>query len=177
MSTDPKRPKGCENCQKPCKIHLTQIVDGKIIKVDMCDSCPHAKELEEPKELGLVQSLIVQMLNSGNGEEMLRIVCPKCGFTLEDFKKRSRLGCPDCYDVFMPVLEEHLGNMHRGLHHVGKRPKKASESNEKLQTEIMDLTKKLDEAVVAERYEEAARLRDQIKDVKSRMENQDSQSK
>lgn len=175
-----KRPKDCQNCQKPCTIHLTQITDGKVSKVDMCETCPHAKDISEPKQFDLVQSVLSQVLNqqkeTGNATTE-SLVCPHCHFTLEDFKERSRLGCPRCYDVFMPVLESYLSNMHRGLTHIGKRPSAASLSEQSFTTEKEQLSKELTEAIANERFEDAARLRDQIRTIEAQIKEKEKTEK
>jgi protein arginine kinase activator len=69
----------------------------------------------------------------------------------------------------MPVLEPVLANMHKGVSHLGKVPAKALQRRS-LQDRISELETKLQEAVVAENYEDAARFRDQIKLVRDESE-------
>ena len=88
--------------------------------------------------------------------------CPACGFTQGDFKKAGRLGCSTCWQVFEAGLQPLLKAMHKGERHVGKVPKKAAQTVA-ISEKIKALTAELDQAVRAERYEEAAQLRDQVR--------------
>jgi protein arginine kinase activator len=88
--------------------------------------------------------------------------CPTCGFTQADFKKSGRLGCGDCYTTFADGLESLLKTMHKGTRHVGKAPH-ITQPSRLVQDSLKLLQTQLDQAVAAERFEEAARLRDQIK--------------
>jgi len=155
------RPPGCENCKNPCTIHLTQIVDGVMHKVDLCANCPNAKNVDDPTGFSIAD----QLLGLGAGEEMGAgkgdLVCPTCGFTQSDFKKLGRLGCADCYETFEEGLSALLRNMHRGIEHKGKAPAKLRERLE-LANKLDTLKKDLGEAIKEERYEAAADIRDKI---------------
>ena len=90
------------------------------------------------------------------------VKCPNCGFTQADFKKAGRLGCSLCYQTFAEGLEGLLKSMHKGVKHVGKVPVALRQSRD-LSDRLKHLQKKLDKAVTAEDFEEAASLRDEIK--------------
>ena len=62
-----------------------------------------------------------------------------------------------------------LGNMHKGTTHVGKVPRRAVE-RKSLYDRLTQLQGDLDQAVKAERYEDAARVRDEIHQVKQAFE-------
>jgi protein arginine kinase activator len=79
-----------------------------------------------------------------------------------DFKKTSRLGCPACYEAFSEELAPLLGAMQKGTQHAGKVP-----ASEKVTTEIEGLKKALERAVAAQDFEEAAKLRDRVRDLKA----------
>src|SRR2546421_9466314 len=88
--------------------------------------------------------------------------CPVCGFTQADFKKTGRLGCSGCYVTFSEGLGSLLKAMHKGIEHVGKLPHRATRQME-LSDKMRTLTNDLENAVKNENYEDAATLRDQIK--------------
>ncbi len=79
------------------------------------------------------------------------VVCPLCGQTLTKVKKEGKFGCSRCYDTFAPYLDltPFVGTGYR-------------EKTEKERAQ--DLKKQLQEALKKEDYEEAARLRDQIRE-------------
>ena len=94
--------------------------------------------------------------------------CPSCGFTQADFKKAGRLGCSECYTTFADGLEGLFKSMHKGTRHVGKVPAALKQSRD-LNERLKYLQKKLDKAVTAEDFEQAANLRDEIKVAKDQL--------
>ncbi len=91
--------------------------------------------------------------------------CERCGFTPAEFKKLGRFGCPACYEAFRNLVDPMLENMHNGISHTGKVPTRALERRsvyDRLTRLEIDLT----EAIKSERYEDAARARDEINQVK-----------
>src|SRR5471030_2296038 len=115
-------PLKCDLCSKPATVHLTQIVNNKVHKVDLCESCAQAKGVTDPSGFSLADLLPKASLNS---EPFSGMRCEQCGFTQGDFKKHGRFGCPQCYDTFKTALDPLLENMHKGTVHAGKVPQKA----------------------------------------------------
>jgi protein arginine kinase activator len=103
-------------------------------------------------------------------EECAGLKCPACGFTQSDFKKAGRLGCPECYETFAEPLKGLLKTMHKGTRHVGKMPE-ALRHGRDLSDRLKNLQKRLSQAIEAEDFEEAAILRDEIKQATARATN------
>ena len=145
---------------------MTQIVGGKMQKVNLCEACSKEKGVNDPTGFALADLL----LGMGAAQDIERsssgVTCPVCGFTQADFKKTGRLGCSACYDVFGESLEAMLKNMHKGSEHVGKAPASLIRTRE-LDAQIRDLQSSLERAVADEEYEKAADLRDQIRRIES----------
>lgn len=152
----------CDLCSKPATVHLTQIVNNKIHKVDLCEACAQAKGVTDPSGFSLADLLLKASLNP---EPTGDVRCEACGFTAQDFKKTGRFGCPSCYQYFGGLLEPMLDSMHKGIAHTGKVPRRALERRS-LHERLSLLETELDSAIKAERYEDAARFRDEITQVK-----------
>ncbi len=157
----------CDVChEKEATVFLTQIVGGKMQKVNLCETCSKEKSVSDPTGFDLADLL----LGLGAAEEIERSPngskCPVCGFTQADFKKTGRLGCSACYDVFSEGLEAMLKNMHKGSEHVGKAPA-GYLSSHRNDARLKSLQSSLDQAVAAEEYEKAADLRDQIRNIEA----------
>ena len=157
-------PLKCDLCSKPATVHLTQIVNNKVHKVDLCETCAQAKGVTDPSGFSLADLLLKASLNpetpTATGGR-----CGRCGFTPAEFKKQGRFGCPDCYDAFRNLVEPMLENMHNGISHTGKIPTRAivrRTFHDRLTKLELDLTA----AIKSERYEDAARTRDEINQVK-----------
>ncbi|HEY9154592.1 MAG TPA: UvrB/UvrC motif-containing protein [Opitutaceae bacterium] len=156
-------PLKCDLCSKPATVHLTQIVNNKVHKVDLCEECAQAKGVTDPNGFSLADLLLKASLNPEAATSGLR--CENCGFTQNDFKKHGRFGCPHCYETFKAMVEPMLDNMHKGTQHTGKVPQRALD-RKSLYDRLTRLEDDLDEAIRSERYEDAARYRDEIHQVK-----------
>src|SRR5262249_22696527 len=109
----------------------------------------------------IVHTLIGSHLGPETGE-LVRLTCPVCGIKYMEFRAQGRLGCPHDYSVFRNGLAPLLQRIHRATRHVGKAPRKAMPSGDRL-VEIARLRRQLQSAVDAEAYEEAARIRDLLR--------------
>jgi protein arginine kinase activator len=161
----------CEVCKcNDASVFLTQILEGKMQKVNLCDACSKEKGVQDPTGFALADLL----LGIGAAEEIEKGApnqkCLVCGFTQADFKKTGRLGCSTCYQTFSEGLESLLKAMHKGTEHVGKLPERAARQL-KLSDEMRALNDNLQKAVAEENYETAADLRDQIKQLEHELAN------
>lgn len=153
----------CDVCQqKEATVFLTQIVGGKMQKVNLCEACSKEKGVNDPTAFALGDLLKGMGAAQDFDRGLEARKCPVCGFTQADLKKTARLGCSACYDIFAHDLESMLKNMHKGLEHIGKAPA-AYQRTRQLDQKIKSLQSNLDKAVAAEQYEKAADLRDQIR--------------
>jgi protein arginine kinase activator len=161
----------CDICKKNvATVHLTQMVEGKTKKVDLCEACSKEKGVDDPTGFSLADLLLglgaaqeIEQASAG-GE----IKCPHCGFTQADFKKAGRLGCSECYKVFAEGLESLLKTMHKGTKHVGKVPLVFRQSQD-LADKLKSLQKKLEKAIANEDFETAATVRDEVKALRTQM--------
>ena len=153
----------CDVCKtNPATVFLTQILDGKMQKVNLCESCSKEKGVTDPTGFELADLLLglgaAQELEKGTGGQR----CPVCGFSQADFKKTGRLGCAACYETFAEGLDSVIKAVHKGTRHTGKIPARLAG---KLQVEarIKELQDQLNKAIETENYEAAADYRDQIR--------------
>ena len=147
----------CDVCkQNEATVYLTQIVEGQMQKVNLCESCSKKKGVTDPTGFALADLL----LGLGSTENVGSPVeqdeaCAACGFTQADFKKTGRLGCPECYRIFGDGLDSLLKAMHKGTRHIGKIPSRQAK-HLAMADRIGSLRDRLDNAVAKENYEEAA---------------------
>lgn len=161
----------CDICKKNvATVHLTQMVEGKTKKVDLCEACSKEKGVDDPTGFSLADLLLglgaAQEIEQASAGGEVR--CPHCGFTQADFKKAGRLGCSECYKVFAEGLESLLKTMHKGTRHVGKVPQVFRQSQD-LNDKLKSLQKKLEKAISSEDFETAATLRDELKALRAQM--------
>lgn len=153
----------CDVCKSnQATVFLTQIVEGKMQKVNLCESCSKEKGVTDPTGFALADLL----LGLGAAEEMERgggvQKCPVCGFSQADFKKTGRLGCSNCYETFGDGLQSLLKGMHKGTQHLGKTPTRVAKTMER-DAQMKTLQRDLRKAVGEENYESAAEIRDKIR--------------
>lgn len=166
-TNEPKRPAGCEGCKKPCSVFFTQIVNGEAGKVSMCGDCPMAKSLQDPAQLGLLSQLIgpTKTAPVAAGEK-----CPVCGFTPGDFKKLNRLGCPHCYEYLSGFLGDLIRHVQPQAEHHGKAPH--HHEGTLALSRLKNARIELESAVSREKFEDAARLRDEIRELEKKIESE-----
>jgi protein arginine kinase activator len=156
----------CQFCPNPATVHLTDIVNKKKREMHLCEACAREKNLipDSPQALNvpaLLQLVLGQMpapLRASSPDT----VCPECGTPYAHFRAQGRLGCPHDYDVFRSLLEPLLDKVQNGaIRHVGKAP--ARFRRRLARARRGELEAQLKHAIDGEHYEEAARLRDQIR--------------
>jgi protein arginine kinase activator len=90
--------------------------------------------------------------------------CPGCGMSVADFRSKGRLGCTRCYDAFRVELLPLLQRIHEAQMHTGRLPAVIGTPPPPVDDRsLTDVRRRLEDAVRGERYEEAARLRDELR--------------
>lgn len=155
----------CEYCQKrEATVHLTRVSDGNVKKLHLCQDCAENSGVDIGAPISITDLLLGLGKHTGITEDKKSAgarVCASCELSLAEFKKRGRLGCPLCYETFRNDLLPLLRSMHHSNKHIGKIPRHVSADIRK-EGEIAGLKRKLNEAIVREEFEEAAKLRDSI---------------
>lgn len=155
----------CEMCgNKQATTFLTLVVNEQVKKMHLCEACAAASGLDGAHPISITDVLLgLGGKKNTVSAEASRKSCPQCHMRLTDFKKTSRLGCPACYETFADELAPLLESMQKGREHVGKKPSRMA-AEEPALARLSALKESLNAAVRAENYEEAARLRDRIRD-------------
>lgn len=161
---DPVSPPLCDLCKAaPAAIQFVEQRGNETRKISICHGCA-AKQGISHNGSSLtfnLPSILAAMSSLVEPEE--DVVCSFCGLTGTQFRENGRLGCAQCYEVFEEILKPIIKRTQSGMDHRGLVPARLAPSVEK--AEIIELRKKMEELVKAERYEEAARLRDKIKEL------------
>ncbi len=162
----------CDFCDKKATVFLTQLVEGQMKKVCLCDACAKERGVTDPTGFSLADLLLGGMaagkgsvttaktaVAAGGGRR-----CPSCGFTLDDLRRVRRFGCSDCYATFGEEVSQMLRGLHKGTSHIGKVPDGLM-ARQVLNQRLEELRSRLDQAVSSESYEEAAGIRDEIRNI------------
>ncbi len=168
----------CDRCgEREATVHDTGVSGGQVHETHLCEQC--AQELGvSAANGGVISGLItpgVLFAPVQGAARAASLRCEHCGLTFAEFRRSGLMGCAGCYEAFehrlIPLLERaHEG----GIQHRGKVPRRALSSSRmrraghdidegpSLAERIEALRRALDEAVRAEAYEKAARIRDEL---------------
>ena len=169
----------CEACkQAQATVHLTEIVNDQMTELHLCEQCANQKGAQVESHFGLADLLseLADFSKQPEAEETPVKICPSCGMTYEDFRKVGRLGCASCYTTFKRSLGSLLKRIHGSPIHLGKSPARLVKPAA-AKTELAELKRKLGKAIEKEEFEEAARLRDQIRRMEQQQEQQEKPKK
>src|SRR5579863_4699952 len=179
----------CQKChQRQATVFFSQTVGNQTTQSHLCEVC--AKE--ETKAYGVMNPFsfnpfaafsdflnnfmawddgAIAEVNSGRTKPAMvdpQLQCPYCGYQLSFFRQNGRLGCTKCYESFKAVLDPLVSSIHGNVRHVEESSTSepvapAPDDRRSQRPEIVEIRKMIEEAIKSEKYEEAARLRDEIK--------------
>ena len=164
----------CDICKvRQATVHLTEVINDQVTKLHLCEECAREKGEEMQSHFGLTD-LISGLMDMGTAipEQEIKgkteVRCPSCSMTYDDFRNTGKLGCGECYEVFKKNLGKLLRKIHGSDRHVGKMPF-GGEKVAKEQDDLKRLRDDLNELVRSEKFEQAAVLRDRIKDLEKKI--------
>lgn len=157
----------CQRCHKNvATVHYREIMNGVTRDYYFCPSCANqgVGAMDKGQSIG-IDEILAGLMGLQQNKEELR--CPKCNLTYSEFKKIGKVGCEKCYDVFAKKLEPVLKQLHGNVQYKGKLPKDNSDTTDKM-SRLKELKDELAKRVQAEEYEEAAKIRDMIKELENK---------
>ena len=152
----------CNRCPKQATLHITEVLgEDRVEEVHLCEECAKKYLYEPQKKAGKAADVLAE---EGEPDALGGKQCEACGIKFVEFRNHGRLGCPHDYDAFKEDLLPLLESVHGDTRHVGKVPRRLPRARG-AQLELAQLRRKLQQAVTEEAYEEAARIRDRIKEL------------
>lgn len=156
----------CEFChKKKATVHYTEIVKNQMVKMNLCEACAREKGIDVYSKFSVTDLLAGLSDIEGAKSVSEELECSGCGMVYREFKEVGRFGCAECYATFGEILAPLFETIHKSSKHVGKVPKRWLK-REGAQTSLKGLEAELEKAVKAEAFEEAARIRDKMKEMK-----------
>lgn len=159
------KPMECSKCKRKAEVYYKEMQDGEINSFKMCKSCPLLQEKLYTSE-GLEDAPASESVFDSKKKN-----CPVCGLSADEFTITLTLGCDTCAKTFKDILSKELLSQDiipktikdstdiKGFH-FGSIPKTRSAKD--FAKTIENLHFALNEAVEAERFEDAADIHDQI---------------
>lgn len=171
----------CQHCnQNEATTHIKKNINGQREEMHLCSHCaeelgvmeefkmPSMNDLFGNSFLGNFLGAGAAAMNSLAGVER----CHTCGSSFNDIVNSGHIGCSDCYEKFEDKLEPSIRKIHGKTKHIGKfisyDEKEEPKAKEEAKTEInrLDMLKQqLKDAIKEQRFEDAAVLRDKIKEL------------
>ncbi|MFA6915447.1 MAG: UvrB/UvrC motif-containing protein [Parachlamydiales bacterium] len=175
LKNTPERPLECSECRRAIRVRYTEVIGDVLSSISMCSECP---ELEK-RLRGNKGAAYATPLEGGTG-----LACGNCGTTLEAIRIGTLVGCSSCYEVFENVIIDELyraqsippkltSSKRTQMLHIGRAPGESKEMS--LSVRIVALNEALNETLAREDYEQAALLRDQIRDLTEKKGNDNVQ--
>ncbi|MFZ3580283.1 UvrB/UvrC motif-containing protein [Virgibacillus sp. DJP39] len=171
----------CQECkQRPASLHFARVVNGNKTEIHLCDICAKEKGyLTYPEEGYSLHSLLTGLFNfdatsiatqnQSDNQETKELQCPKCEMTFSQFKRVGKFGCAECYKTFSDHLDPVFRRVHSGnTKHYGKIPKRQG-GNIHTRKQVNEYKEKLTQLVSNEAFEQAAEIRDKIRDLEKEM--------
>jgi len=175
----------CAECQKrPATVHVTQFINGQSKDVHVCESCAQQKGyiMNNAEESYSLHDLLIGLFGSpqmGLQQEHVinqenRLECNHCQMSFNEFRRIGKFGCAHCYETFKSKLDPIFRRIHSGsLHHKGKIPKRQG-GELHVQKELEAYRAELDQLIEQEEFEQAAVIRDTIKQMEQKKEGDHS---
>ncbi|KXH80762.1 UvrB/UvrC motif-containing protein [Sporosarcina sp. HYO08] len=173
----------CENCkERPASVILKQESMEGSVERHLCEKCAfHSQTFQfDPSHEPLsIQQFLAHWFGGADPfiapQQKKEIPkgpeCPECHLTFSKFLEIGKFGCATCYDSFRALLPRVLGKLHNGHSaHIGKVPESFS-GLYAIKRKLEEIRVKMQEAVEAERFEEAAELRDEANRLKERLDS------
>jgi protein arginine kinase activator len=152
----------CQRCTKLATLHITEVLgEERFEEVHLCEDCAK-KYLYEPQQKKNVAKIGGADGSESDDDVPAGVRCPACGLTFLEFRNHGRFGCPNDYEAFKGDLLPLMESVHGEVRHSGKAPRRAPRAKT-AQAELAQLRQQLQSLVNEENYEEAARVRDKIK--------------
>ncbi len=182
----------CENCGKrEANVRYTENINGRRRELNLCEECSQKlgvgqMDFSMPIDFSSFLGGFMDELTTPSFMPMINTLkqnkCNNCGSTFDDIMNTGMLGCQDCYNTFDDELDSIIKKLQGSNRHVGRigkiidkkiDEKEGKESKETdLKNETNNKTKEdkkillkrdLEQAIKEERYEDAAKIRDEIK--------------
>lgn len=166
----------CQSCGKnQANTHIKRIINGELTEYMLCEKCAAKmgySNIFEGFGLGFDFDNLLGSFFANNEPKLMPLVnkrCDFCGASFEDISSTGKVGCAKCYDVFFEQLMPSIKRLHGNIKHSGKCASAATLSEENsIKNQIQALNERMKVAISEQNFEEAAKIRDELKVLKEK---------
>lgn len=156
----------CDKCGKNhATTHIKRMVNGFVKEYNLCSVCAAKEGYSSNSLSGMLASMFGEISNIDLSNDKT-VKCLVCGSTFSDIAKTGKAGCSECYTTFYDDLLPYLKRVHGKIEHSGKVPENVCFKEKKT---LQQLKEELNRLVSEEKYEQAAIIRDKIKEAEGKM--------
>jgi protein arginine kinase activator len=149
----------CDDCKnKPASIFFKEVLPDKTIELNLCDECASKRGLLVARKLSPVE--ILQKLLRQRSVQDEKVICSRCYLSLAEFKRVGRFGCSECVTTFAPHIQHLFKQIHQSDRHIGRKAAPGTKKG----LEVYRLREELKKALESELYEDAAKIRDKLRE-------------
>ncbi len=165
----------CSICKKNrATLHIKDVFfvnlnEAKEATIHICKECASSNDIySKYLELNIndihsevEEAIEIKNIKKPNKKKRKTVICKTCGYSLEQLKSTNIMSCDDCYDNFSLYISKLIKRIHGENKHIGRSP---SHARALLEREAIKskLSSQLEELIVKEDYENAAKVRDAI---------------
>ena len=161
----------CQHCNNhPATTHIKRMAGGIVEEFHLCAACAKASGLLPGSGGGFnLADLFGGMLGNSVSQQPAAVQSPRCaacGLSLQEIAQSGHMGCAACYDTFAAQIAPTLQRVHSSVQHIGKTPEDGNPAlrvRRERESALTALREQIMQAVQEENYEQAAKLRDEIR--------------
>lgn len=151
----------CQLCgRNPATTHIKTLVNGAVGEYSLCAEC--ARRLGYRNFFADLSRGLELLGMQENSRAQAAERC-SCGATFQDIVRTGQVGCAQCYQTFYHQLLPVICKLHGESVHRGKRPGGALPQMVQKKELVAQKKELLQRAIELENFEEAAVLRDEIR--------------
>lgn len=173
----------CQNCKKnEANVKYTQIINGRKQEMMLCEECSRSLGLDYAMDFNMpidFSNFLGDLISDYQDTNLLPLLsnprelkCNNCNMSYEEFLNTGKLGCSECYTNFENQIDSVLKRIHGNTAYNGKKltskrkdARVISNVTTKTDNKLEKLQEDLKLAIKEERYEDAAKIRDEMKKI------------
>ncbi|MBQ7880698.1 MAG: hypothetical protein IJ358_02520 [Clostridia bacterium] len=165
----------CDKCKtREACYHSTLVVNGEVKSTHLCEKCAE-KEGVFNKTYNSIFDEFRSLTNFLGFDDFEDKYCPKCNWSLRQFKGSGMLGCGNCYDAFEEEIEDIVKRIQPySENKLDDIEFKVEETKKNLSKEqkLVNLKADLQKAIKEERYEDAGVINKEIKKLSKELQGE-----
>ena len=165
----------CQSCGKnQANTHIKRVINGELTEYMLCEKCAAKlgySNIFENFGFGFDFDNLLGSFFANNEPQLMPMGnkrCDFCGSSFEDISNTGKVGCAKCYDTFFDQLMPSIKRIHGNTKHAGKFGSKSGGKESALKSKIQALNEKMKVAISEQNFEEAAKIRDELKNLKKK---------